>query len=302
AGQFARLDRLAGRSRLLGRLVPGLAAMAALAPRLGKRRPLPSLVPAQGERRATVGMLLGCVQREFFGPVNSATARVLAAEGCDVVIPPEQGCCGALSLHSGRRDEAVAFARRTIEVFERAGVDTIVVNAAGCGSAMKEYADVLADDPQWGPRARALTARVRDFSEFLAELGPVAERRPLPVSLAYHDACHLSHAQKIRGQPRALLEAIPGLELREIADGDTCCGSAGVYNLVQPLAARELGARKAANVAATQANLLVSANPGCAMQIASALRAEGRDMAVAHIVEVLDASIRGADPDELLAG
>jgi len=261
---------------------------------------LPERIPARGPRRATVGMLTGCVQRVFFPQVNAATARVLAAEGCDVIIPADQGCCGALSLHGGRTAEAIRFARQAIETFERAGVDAIVVNVAGCGSAMKEYRDLLADDPEWSERAAGLAARVRDLSEFLAELGPAAPRHPLDVTVAYHPACHLAHAQRITAQPRELLAAIPGLSLAEIADAGTCCGSAGIYNLVQPEPARELGRRKAANVAATGAGLLVTANPGCAMQIASSLAGTGTPMPMAHIAEVLDASIRGADVATLL--
>jgi glycolate oxidase iron-sulfur subunit len=279
----------------------------------GRRVFLPGRVPARGKRRAVVGMLTGCVQQVFFPQVNTATARVLAAEGCDVIIPSAQGCCGALSLHSGRVSEAAGFARRTIATFEQAGVDAIVVNSAGCGSAMKEYGALLADPPGaghdsagqdgtvagWAARAAAISGKVRDLSEFLAELydqsgGPQAARHELPVRVAYHDACHLAHAQRIRQQPRDLLQAIPGLELAEVGDGATCCGSAGVYNLLQPEAARELGERKAAAVRATGAALVVSANPGCSLQIAAALAdTDGSAPAVAHIAEVLDASIRG---------
>jgi glycolate oxidase iron-sulfur subunit len=238
-------------------------------------------------------MLLGCVQRSFFPGVNAATARVLAAEGCDVIAPPGQQCCGALSLHAGREDEALARARRLIAVFESQGVDAIVVNAAGCGSAMKDYGRLLADDPTWAERAARFSRTCVDVSELLASLGPVAPRHPLPVVAAYHDACHLSHAQGIRAQPRGLLAGIPELEVREIAEPDICCGSAGVYNLLNPEPARALGDRKAANVAATGATLLVTANPGCLMQVQSALRRTGRSIALAHTVEVLDASIRG---------
>jgi glycolate oxidase iron-sulfur subunit len=245
-------------------------------------------------------MLTGCVQRVFFPQVNAATARVLAAEGCDVVIPGGQGCCGALSLHGGRQAEAARFARQAIETFERAGVDAVVVNSAGCGSAMKEYGELLAGDAGWSGRAATLAGKVRDLSEFLAEIGPAAPRYPLPITAAYHDACHLAHAQRITAQPRELLTAIPGLRLADIADGSTCCGSAGIYNLVQPDAARELGRRKAGNVAATGADLLVAGNPGCAMQIASALAARGAAMPMAHVAEVLDASIRNAGPAALL--
>lgn len=298
AYQLSGLDRLIRRSGVLERF-PTVAAMERLAPPVGRAPRLPGRVAARGgERRATVGMLTGCVQREFFPDVNAATARVLALEGCDVVIPRTQGCCGALSVHSGREDEGRTFARRTIAAFE--DVDVIVVNAAGCGSIMKEYEALLAGDPLWAGRAAALSAKTRDLAEFLAELGPRAERHPLQVTVAYHDACHLSHAQGIRSQPRALLARIPGLTVREIADPEICCGSAGTYNLLQPEAAGELGDRKAADVRATGAELLVAANPGCSMQIATALRRRGEDIAVAHTAEVLDASLRGLSRDALI--
>jgi glycolate oxidase iron-sulfur subunit len=284
-------------SPVLERLSPTLAAMERLAPPRAKHVRLPERVEARGERRAVVGMLTGCVQREFFPGVNAATARVLAMEGCDVVIPKSQGCCGALSLHSGRATEARDFARATIESF--ADVEVVVVNAAGCGSAMKDYADVLADDPEWAERAREFSAKTRDLAEYLAELGPRATRHPLELTVAYHDACHLAHAQGIRAQPRDLLNGIPGLEVREIADPDICCGSAGVYNLLQPEAAGELGDRKAENVSAVGADLLVAANPGCSLQIATALSRRGERIAVAHTAEVLDASIRGIDKELL---
>jgi glycolate oxidase iron-sulfur subunit len=328
--QWARLDRLAGRSRAAQRLAPELSSALRLAPgnppggrSPGRRAALPGRVPARGRRRAVVGMLTGCVQQVFFPEVNTATARVLAAEGCDVIIPAGQGCCGALSLHSGRASEAARFARRTIAVFEQAGVDAIVVNSAGCGSAMKEYGALLASprdgtgrddtgrddsDAGWAARAAALSGKVRDLSEFLAELyggsgGPQAERHELPVRVAYHDACHLAHAQRIRQQPRHLLGAIPGLELAEVGDGATCCGSAGVYNLLQPEAARELGVRKAAAVRATGAALVVSANPGCSLQIATSLAGtDGTAPAVAHTAQVLDASIRGLPVTALTGG
>lgn len=279
--QRTGLDRALRRTGLLERVAPSLAAMERLAPRLGRAEPLPERLPATGERRMVVGLLTGCVQGAFFPSVNAATARVLQAEGCDVVVPRAQGCCGALSLHSGRSEEAAVFARRLVEVFEEAGVERIVVNAAGCGSAMKEY-----DDP-------AFRDKVRDISELLDELGPVAVRHPLEVSVAYHDACHLGHAQGIRVQPRRLLEAIPGLDLREVSEPEMCCGSAGVYNLLNPEPARELGDRKAANIVATGADVLVTANPGCLMQVAAAIERSGHPMRLAHTVEVLDASITG---------
>jgi glycolate oxidase iron-sulfur subunit len=296
AAQRTGLDRRLARSGLPDRLSPVLGAALRLAPAAYGAKRLPERVAARGSRRAVVGMLTGCVQSVFFPQVNAATARVLAAEGCDVLIPRGQGCCGALSLHSGREAEAQAFARRAIAAFERDDVDAIVVNSAGCGSAMKEYERLLAGtdggaDPGWAARAAALSGKVRDLSEFLAELGPVARRHPLPVTAAYHDACHLAHAQRITKQPRELLRAIPELNLVELPDAGTCCGSAGVYNLLQPEAASELGARKAQAVLDAGAPLLISANPGCSLQIASALGDRGAHIAVAHVAEVLDASI-----------
>jgi glycolate oxidase iron-sulfur subunit len=295
--QRTGLDRRLARSDLPARVSPVLGAALRLAPpgvSAAAARPLPGRVPALGTRRAVVGMLTGCVQSVFFPRVNAATARVLAAEGCDVIIPRGQGCCGALSLHSGREAEAGAFARRTIAMFEQAGVDAVVVNSAGCGSAMKEYERLLRGaDGGWAERAAEMSGKVRDLAEFLAELGPAAPRHPLPVTAAYHDACHLAHAQRITRQPRDLLRAIPGLTLVEVPDAGTCCGSAGVYNLLQPAAASELGARKAESVQSTGAPLLISANPGCSLQIAFALAERGQDIAVAHTAEVLDASIRG---------
>jgi len=302
AAQRTGLDRRLARSSLPARLSPMLGAALRLAPPTSASGRLPDRVAARGPRRAVVGMLTGCVQSVFFPRVNSATARVLALEGCDVIIPRGQGCCGALSLHSGREAEAAAFARRTIETFGRAGVDTIVVNSAGCGSAMKEYERLLSGDPDWAGRAAALSGRVRDLAEFLAELGPAAPRHPLPVTAAYHDACHLGHAQRITRQPRDLLRAIPDLRLVELPDAGTCCGSAGVYNLLQPEAASELGARKAQAVLDAGAPLLISANPGCSLQIAAALADRGEHIAVAHTAEILDASLRGLPAPRALAG
>ena len=300
AAQRTGLDRRLARSSLPGRLCPALGAAlrlgasgaGGLTPATSAAGRLPERVAARGPRRAVVGMLTGCVQSVFFPQVNAATARVLALEGCDVIIPRGQGCCGALSLHSGREGEAAAFARHTIEAFEQAGVDAVVVNSAGCGSATKEYERLLSGDPAWSGRAAAMSAHVRDLSEFLADLGPAAPRHPLPVTAAYHDACHLGHAQRITRQPRELLRAIPELTLVELPDAGTCCGSAGVYNLLQPEAAGELGARKAQAVLDAGAPLLISANPGCSLQIAAALADRGEHVTLAHIAEILDASLR----------
>ena len=300
AYQRSGLQRVVRRSGLQ-RVAPRLAAMEALAPPVRRASRLPQRVPARGTRRAVVGMLTGCVQGEFFPEVNAATARVLAMEGCEVVIPRRQGCCGALSVHNGREAEAAAFARRVVDTFAAAGVERVVVNAAGCGSTMKEYAELLRDDPAYAAPAADFAAKVRDVSELLDELGPVATRHPLPMTVAYHDACHLAHAQGVRAQPRALLQAIPGLVLREVADPEICCGSAGIYNLLHPEPARELGDRKARSVLATGADLLVTANPGCLMQVAASLRRNGGRIGLAHTVEVLDASLREVEASTMLA-
>ena len=298
--QRTGLSRLVRRSRVLERLSPTLATMEAVAPPITRQVRIPERNPARGQRRMVVGMLLGCVQREFFPGVNAATVRVLNMEGCDVVVPPQQGCCGALSVHNGRAEEGRRYARALVDAFTDAGVERIVVNAAGCGSTMKEYAEILGDDPDYAERATRFSEMVRDVTELLVELGPVAERHPLPVSVAYHDACHLAHAQQVRSQPRELLRAIPGLEVKEIRESEICCGSAGVYNLILAEPARQLGDRKATNVAATGAPLLVTANPGCLLQVTDALRRAGTTIATAHTVEVLDASLRGLPPESLL--
>jgi glycolate oxidase iron-sulfur subunit len=291
------LVRALGRAGWIRAWSRRLEALLTLAPPVtwsGLIARVPERTPSHGARRLTVGLLAGCVQRVSFPDVNAATIRVLAAEGCEVVAPTDQGCCGALSRHAGRLDEARAFARRTIDSFDAAGVDRIVVNAAGCGSSMKEYGELLDDDPGWSARAHEFSARVRDVSELIAELGvPRAPRHPVPARVAYHDACHLAHGQGLRAEPRAVLAGIPGVDLVELAEPDVCCGSAGIYNLVQPDAAAALGARKADHVAAVAPDLVATANPGCALQIAAACRRRGHIQRILHPVELLDLSIRG---------
>jgi len=273
-----------------------VAQLEALAPSLSPGQllaRLPAFSPARGPRRRRVALLPGCVQQVYFPEVNQATLRVLAAEGCDVRVPEGLGCCGALSLHAGREAEAQAFARRAIAILEREDVDSILVNAAGCGSAMKHWSRLLANDSEWRPRAERVEAKIKDVSEFLTELEPVAPRQPLPLRVAYHDACHLSHGQKLRAEPRALLRAIPGLELLDIPDAEQCCGSAGVYNLLEPVSAQQIGKRKADNIRSVNPEILVSANPGCTLQIQSQLGAAGASIRTAHLIELVDASIRG---------
>jgi glycolate oxidase iron-sulfur subunit len=290
------LQALARKTGLLKLLPRRLRSMESLLPRLEKNAALPEVTPAQGVRRHRVGMLTGCVQSVFFSQVNAATARVLAAEGCEVVAPREQSCCGALPVHAGEEELALRMARRTIDAFERAKVETIIVNAAGCGSSMKEYGHLLRDDPKYAERAREFAAKCRDISEFLAAIEPRAPRNPVAMRVAFHDSCHLQHAQGIRSQPRALLSRIPQLELLEIAEPAVCCGSAGIYNLVQPDAAAELGDRKAGNIAALKPDAVASGNPGCLLQIRTALDRAGKRMPVFHTIELLDASIRGELP------
>jgi glycolate oxidase iron-sulfur subunit len=281
----------------LGKLLPArLRQLVTMAPPIKLRDAfgsLPYLTFAKGKRRARVALVAGCVQRAFFPRVNTATIRVLSAEGCEVVVPRGQGCCGALSLHSGRPDEAKNFARALVASFEKERVDAILINAAGCGSTLKEYGDLLFEDEVWRERAQAFAAKVRDINEYLATLEPRAPRKPLALRVAYHDACHLAHAQRVRSQPRDLLRSIPQLELLEIPDGDQCCGSAGTYNLFEPESAHEIGVRKVDNVQRVAPDLVASANPGCTLQMQSILRERGVTLRAAHPIELLDASISG---------
>ena len=272
------------RLRALLRLTPPVKLRAAVTR-------LPEVTPASGPRKGRVALMQGCVQRVFFGDVNAATVRVLAAEGWEVHAPRQPRCCGALMMHTGVEPEAQALARKTIAAYEE--FDFVAVNVAGCGSSMKEYDHLLGDDPEWAGRAKAFVAKVRDVHELLAEHEPRSIRHPLPMKVAYHDACHLAHAQQVRSQPRDLLRGIPGLELVEPADWEICCGSAGIYNLVQPEAAAKLGKRKADNLEATGAEAIAAANPGCSIQIAVHL---DRPMPVHHPMTLLDLSIRGERP------
>jgi glycolate oxidase iron-sulfur subunit len=296
------LQALVRASGLL-RLIPKrMAAMESLLPSVpaGLFKRLPAHVAPTSPKRRRVGMLTGCVQQVFFQHVNEATARVLAAEGCEVIVPESQPCCGALMVHAGLEQQAAALARQMIAAFEAANVDTIVINAAGCGSTMKEYGYLLRDDPQWAARAAAFSAKCKDISEILCDLPAVAPRHPLNLRAAYHDACHLRHAQGIHEQPRKLLASIPGLEVVEVEEASLCCGSAGVYNLLNPEAAGQLGDRKVENLLATKADAVISANPGCLLQLMSGLRRRGlQTMPTFHMVELLDASIRNAQPPEL---
>jgi glycolate oxidase iron-sulfur subunit len=289
------LDRRLQRSRLLDRL-PTLRTLSELAPPVTLRdavQRLPAVTPAVGERRGTVGFLQGCVQRAYFGDVNAATVAVLAAEGFEVHAPRAPRCCGALGLHAGQEEHALALAKATISALER--FELVVVNAAGCGSAIKDYGHLLRDDPQWSERARRLGAKARDVHELLASVQARAERHAVELRVAYHDACHLAHAQSVRSQPRELLRSIPGIELVEPAEWELCCGSAGIYNLTRPDAAAELGARKADNLLATGAAVIAAANPGCTLQIAAHLQRKGQPLEIVHPMQLLARSITGGD-------
>jgi glycolate dehydrogenase iron-sulfur subunit len=291
-----RISRSIGLTKLLP---SGLQTMEALLPELSFKslwQELAIRLPAQGPVRRKVGLLTGCVQSVFFAHVNAATARVLAAEGCEVFIPREQGCCGALMVHAGQEEDSLTLARRVIDVFDRMGVETIVINAAGCGSTMKEYGHLLRDDPQYAERARAFSAKCKDISEVLAELPARAPRHSIPLRVGYHDSCHLQHAQGVRNQPRAVLQTIPDLELIDLPDAPICCGSAGIYNLVEADTARQLGDRKVQNLLSTRAQMVVSGNPGCLLQLRGGLQRADREMPVVHMIELVDASIRGVPP------
>jgi glycolate oxidase iron-sulfur subunit len=301
--QRSGLRNLVRGSGILKLLPKRVAAMEALLPEVPKESSFQQpAAPRPGKKpRKKVGMLSGCVQQVFFPHVNAATARVLAAEGCEVVIPENQPCCGALMLHSGLDGEARELAKKMIAAFERAEVDTVVINSAGCGSTMKEYGYLLRDDVEWAERAAKFSAKCRDVAEILCELEPQAKRNPLKMRVAYHDACHLQHTQGVREQPRKLLKGIPGLEVAEIPEASLCCGSAGVYNLLEPEPASQLGARKVDNLLATKAQAVLSANPGCLLQLMKGLRERGLDeMPAFHLVELLDASIRNVGADALL--
>ena len=289
--------RTALRLTSLGRAAPlpkRFRPLVEMAPRWRGQGEVPTVTPAAGKRRARVGLLTGCVQSAVFPDVNAATARALAADGFEVVAPP-QGCCGALSVHAGRLEEGKAFARRLVDSFR--GVELIVVNASGCGSHLKELGWLLADE-----HAEAFAGKVRDVGELLGDGRPRAVRHPLPMKVALQDSCHLRHAQRLPLSSGTALARIPGLEIVEPAEQDICCGSAGIYNVTQPEAASELGKRKAEHVLATGAQAFASANPGCLVQVSNALRRAERPLPALHPIELVDASIRNVGAGVLLAG
>ena len=297
--QKSGMQKLIRNTQVLDKLAPRLAAMESILPQVTAdawQEDLPQVIPAKGEKRYRVGMVLGCVQRLFFSPVNEATARVLTANGCEVVIPPSQGCCAALPAHQGQEAQAQALAKQMIDSFRDEDLDAIVINAAGCGHTLKEYGHILANDKEYADKAREFAAKVKDVNEFLAEIEFTAELHPITTEelpVVYQDACHLLHGQKISAQPRQLLRKIPGVKLREPQDASLCCGSAGIYNMLQPETAEELGRQKAANLIKTGASLIASPNPGCSLQIQKHLDLQNSTVKLLHPIELLDCSIRG---------
>ncbi len=290
------LSRLVRASGILPRLTPRLAQMEALLPPVppgAARRPVPERTAAVGRPLGRVGLLTGCVQRFLLPGVNRATARVLAAAGYEVVTPPEQGCCGALHLHAGELEAARSHARNLIRTFERWQVSAVVANAAGCGAALKQYAQLLQEDPLWRDRAAAFSATVRDVSEILATVAWEGALTRVPLTVTYQDACHLAHAQRIRSEPRRLLGQIPGLTLVELAESDLCCGSAGIYNLLDAEMAGRLLRRKVERIRETGASHVAVGNIGCLLQIAFGLRQAKLPVRAVHPVELLDLALHG---------
>jgi glycolate oxidase iron-sulfur subunit len=296
--QKTGLQKLVRSLNFLSQLSPQLAAMESVLPPIAPTAfhdPLPERIPAQGKTRYRVGLLLGCVQRLFNPAVNDATVRVLTANGCEVVIPKTQGCCGALTHHQGQETQTQTLAQSLIDSFANSNVDYILVNASGCGHTLKEYGNILAEDSTYAAAARAFAEKIRDVQEFLAEVGltvPLAPLQTAPLKLVYQDACHMLHGQKISVQPRQLLKQIPGVQLREPIDAALCCGSAGIYNILQPETAAELGRQKVQNLTNTGATIIASANIGCFVQISKHLELRGNSIPVLHPMQLLDYSIR----------
>jgi glycolate oxidase iron-sulfur subunit len=255
--------------------------------------PLLTRYPAIGEKRYTVALLSGCVMPALFGATNQATVKVLRHNGCEVLVPKDQACCGALLLHNGNKLAALALARRNVEVFSRLEVDALIINAAGCGAMLKEYGTLFKGNASVCEKAEQVAAKAKDVTEFLGAIQLKAPTRELKAKITYHDACHLVHGQGVREQPRALLRAIPGIQLIELAESDWCCGSAGTYNLTEPEMARRLLDRKVDNIQATEAEVVVTGNPGCLMQIRAGLRQRDLPIKAVHTVDLLAEAYEG---------
>ncbi|MDR3619011.1 MAG: heterodisulfide reductase-related iron-sulfur binding cluster [Paludisphaera borealis] len=283
---------LAERAGVLRLFPPTLRRMEAMLPRLsGSPSRLPEVLPPIGPKRARVALFLGCVADAMYPETTAATARVLQQNGCEVVIPKGQGCCGAIHYHSGAEAPALALARQNMKTFNPDDFDAIVVNAAGCGAMFKDYAHILSAAEH--DQATRFVAKVKDVSEFLVALGPIPPTHAVPIRATYHDACHLCHAQQIRSQPRQLLAMIPGLELTPLEESELCCGAAGTYNLTQPEMSERLGRRKMDHIEATGATVVATGNVGCILQIARKIKERGAPIEVVHPVELLDRAYRG---------
>lgn len=295
---FLRLYQQTGLQRLIRPLLPKkLQEMESMLPLIPRSffEPKSAPLPALGERRAKVAMLNGCVMPLLFGDVNEATVGVLRRNGCDVVFPPKQGCCGALNLHNGESTAAKRMARRNIDAFLDADVHAVIVNAAGCGAALKEYGYLLRDDPAYAEKAQRFSSMVKDAAEFLHALGLIGKLAPLKMRATYQDPCHLAHGQRVRSQPRELLKAIPELDLCEMEGSDRCCGSAGIYNMTHPGMSQHLLKEKMQSVAATQAEALIAPNPGCMLQLRYGSQQYGPKIKVYHLMDLLDRAYSGAE-------
>lgn len=300
--QASGLDWLLRKSRLLRLFPKSIQQMHAMLPRLGRPHGrLPEHNPAHGTKRAKVALFTGCAGDAFYPQTTVATLRVLQHNGCEVWIPPNQACCGALHFHAADEDSASRFARENLTAFKSGSndvasqVDAVIVNAAGCGAFLKDYGHFFHNDPD-ASSAKKFASKVKDVSEFLMELGPLKPTHPIPLKAAYHDACHLCHGQQIRRQPRELLKLIPGLDLVPLEESEICCGAAGSYNITQPEMADRLGKRKAWFIQQTGAQALFTANVGCLLQITRNLKSEGADLWVAHPIDALWASYTGNLP------
>jgi glycolate oxidase iron-sulfur subunit len=258
-------------------------------------RRIPEYTPTIGQCRHRVGMITGCIMDQVFHDINEATVRVLSANGCDVITPPQQNCCGALHVHAGEAKTARDLARHNIDVFEPHNLDAIIINSAGCGSTLKEYGHLLRDDPAYATRAQRFSAKVKDISEYLASIVMNKHFGAINHVVAYHDACHLLHGQKIKEQPRQLLKALPGITIVDLKESDWCCGSAGIYNLTNQEMAQELLNRKMKHIAETGASIVVTGNPGCMLQIAMGARQRGLELQVMHPVQLLDAAYQASE-------
>jgi Fe-S oxidoreductase len=293
-----RLYQRTGLQRLIRPLLPKkLREMESMLPLIPERffRPTANILLAIGKRRAKVAMLNGCVMPLLFGDVNEATVRVLRRNGCEIVFPQAQTCCGALNTHNGESVAAKAMARQNIDAFLGAGVDAVIVNAAGCGAAMKEYHYLLRDDPNYAERAKKFSSIVKDAGQFLGDLGLIGTLGPVKMTVTYQDPCHLAHGQRVRSQPRKLLQAIPGLQLKEMDGADRCCGSAGIYNITHPGMSQHLLKEKMQSVASTEADSVVAPNPGCMLQLRYGSREYGPNVRVYHLMELLERAYDAAE-------